>query len=221
MIERILPARVTSAEALGDRPEAGLHPREALAVRHAVASRRREFATGRWCARRALSELGVPPGPVLRGPHGAPQWPDGVVGSITHCAGYRAAVVARATRFRLLGIDVEPHAALPPGILETIALPDERSWVRDPRAGSPSVHLDRLLFRIKETVCKSWYPATSRRLGFEDARISVDPVAGTFCARILVPTPLRHQGRPISRLSGRWLVGEGLVPAALARPCDL
>ncbi|TVZ79673.1 4'-phosphopantetheinyl transferase EntD [Streptomyces sp. BK340] len=185
-----------------------------------MVSRRREFATARWCARHALSELGVPPGPVLRGPHGAPQWPDGVVGSITHCAGYRAAVVAHATRFRLLGVDAEPHAALPPGILETIALPGERSWVRDLRAGSPGVHRDRLLFCIKETVHRSWYPATARRLGFEDARISVDPVAGTFSARILVSTRLWCQGRPISRLSGRWLVGEGLVPAALATPCD-
>ncbi|MFD3997201.1 4'-phosphopantetheinyl transferase [Streptomyces sp. NPDC058583] len=216
MIERILPSAVMSSDSYGDPPRIPQDPREALVVSRAVASRRREFATARWCARRALSELGVPPVPLLPGPHGAPRWPDAVVGSITHCAGYRAAAVAHAARVRMLGIDAEPHAPLPRGVLESICLPEERIRVRDLTAADPGVHWDRVLFCLKETVYKSWYPATGQRLEFEDARISVDPAARTFSARILVASPLRQDGRPVNVLTGRWLAGDGLVVAAIA-----
>jgi len=44
-----------------------------------------------------------------------------VVGSITHCAGYRACALARAADVVALGIDAEPHEALPEGVLGEIA----------------------------------------------------------------------------------------------------
>ena len=97
MIEKILPAGVASAEVFADLPDAVLFPQEASALATAVEKRRREFATGRACARRALDDLGIAPSAILPGERGAPQWPPGIVGSITHCAGYRAAAVALAT----------------------------------------------------------------------------------------------------------------------------
>ena len=97
MISEILPAGVECAEAFGDPPEAALFPAEEALLARAVQKRRREFATGRHCARSALGALGVGPAPILPGQAGAPQWPSGIVGSITHCAGYRAAAVARAS----------------------------------------------------------------------------------------------------------------------------
>ena len=42
---------------------------------------------------------------------------------MTHCAGYRAAAVARASDVVTIGIDAEPHAVLPEGVLEVVALP--------------------------------------------------------------------------------------------------
>lgn len=75
--------------------------------------RQREFATARSCARTALARLGVPPVPVLASPRGAPRWPAGVVGSITHCDGYRAAAVAYTRDVVSLGIDAEPDEPLP------------------------------------------------------------------------------------------------------------
>ena len=77
----------------------------------------------RTCARIALGRLGLPPAPLLSGPKREPLWPDGVVGSITHCDGYRAVAVARADQLASIGIDAEPHAELPAGILARIALP--------------------------------------------------------------------------------------------------
>ncbi|WP_158717200.1 4'-phosphopantetheinyl transferase family protein [Streptomyces sp. NRRL F-4474] len=78
-------------------------------LRAAVAARRREFATVRRCARQSLAALGIPPMPLLPGERGAPLWPRGTVGSMTHCLGYRAAAAARADEITALGIDAEPH----------------------------------------------------------------------------------------------------------------
>src|SRR5262245_28830029 len=97
MIDELVPGAVTAVEAFVDPPDATLFPEEEAVVRAAVDKRRREFTTARVCARAALAKLGYPPIPILPGKRGAPTWPDGVVGSMTHCAGYRAAAVARAT----------------------------------------------------------------------------------------------------------------------------
>ena len=88
-----------------------------------VAKRRNEFITARHCARIALGELGFPPLPILKGDKGEPCWPEGVVGSLTHCAGYRGAVVGRAGPVRSVGVDAEPHDVLPDGVLDAISLP--------------------------------------------------------------------------------------------------
>ncbi|MFJ1829925.1 4'-phosphopantetheinyl transferase, partial [Streptomyces sp. NPDC088178] len=136
MIEKILPSQVTVAEALSDPPDASLFPGEEELIRNAVESRRKEFITARWCARRALGELGLAPVPILKGERGAPIWPRGVVGSMTHCVGYRAAVVARRADVLTVGIDAEPHDPLPDRVLETIALATELQRERELRETS-------------------------------------------------------------------------------------
>ena len=93
-----------------DDGEPALYPEESAAVARAVAVRRLEFARGRGCAREALAALGVAAGPIPVGPEREPVWPSGVVGSITHCEGFVAAVVARAADLRAIGLDVETAA---------------------------------------------------------------------------------------------------------------
>ncbi|CAG6399113.1 4'-phosphopantetheinyl transferase superfamily protein [Streptomyces cocklensis] len=181
MIEHLLPPGVFSRAAYGDELDlAPLHPEESAAVARAVAKRQREYTAGRACARAALARLGAPPGPLLRDPHrGAPLWPTGVVGSITHCDGYRAAAVARSTDILTLGIDAEPHDRLPEGVLDAIVATDtERAALASLTQRAPAVHWDRLLFSAKETVYKAWYPFHRRMLGFNEAELlfTADPV---------------------------------------------
>lgn len=208
MIERILPPNVAAVCVYGDVPDAFLYPEEEAMVRRAVERRRREFASVRWCARRALAALGEPARPIPRGERGAPRWPLGVVGSMTHCAGYRAAAVARAGDMRAIGIDAEPHLPLPDGILETVARPEERDTTG---TTGPGVHADRLLFSAKEAVYKAWFPLTGRRLGFEQASVAFAP-DGTFTARLLVHDP------PLPVFRGRWAVGDDLIVTAVTVP---
>lgn len=213
MIEQLLPPKAIAVEAFDDPPDAVLLPSEAAAVAKAVENRRKEFTTVRHCARLAMAKLGVPYVPLVPGERGAPSWPSTVVGSMTHCAGYRAAVVAHATELRSVGVDAEPHGPLPDGVLDVVSLPEERIHLKELPG---DVHWDRLLFSAKESVYKSWFPITQRWLGFEEAslRFSAD---GTFSARLLVPGPVLD-GVELRGFEGRWLVENDLVVTAIAVP---
>ncbi|MFI6091323.1 4'-phosphopantetheinyl transferase [Streptomyces sp. NPDC051218] len=224
MIEELLPDSVVAMESRGDdeADHALLHPEEEAVVARAVDKRRREFTAVRACARQAMEKLGVPPQPVLPGERGAPRWPDGLLGSMTHCDGYRAAALVRATDLASLGIDAEPHGPLPRGILHSVALPAERQRLAFLAAGQPAVHWDRLLFSAKESVYKAWFPLTGKWLGFEDADIEIHQDPGTaphgrFRAELLVPGPLVG-GRRLGHFEGRWIALDGLVISALTVP---
>ena len=214
MIEEILPPAVAAAEEFGDRPDAVLFPAEQAVIARAVERRRREFTTGRACARAALARLGQPPVAILPGERGSPGWPPGIVGSITHCAGYRAAAVGKAAEVLAIGLDAEPDQPLPDGVLGVIALAAERASLRDLARSAPGPNWDRLLFCAKESVYKAWFPLTGRWLGFEQAHITLDPAGGTFTARLLVPGP-EVDGRELTAFAGRWLARDGLILAAI------
>ncbi|MFF5175168.1 4'-phosphopantetheinyl transferase [Micromonospora sp. NPDC000089] len=216
MIERILPSAVVVEECFTDPDGLRPHPAEERIIANAVAKRRREFTTVRHCARRALARLGLPPVAILPGVRGAPGWPAGIVGSMTHCDGYRGAVLARATAIGSVGVDAEPLAPLPDGVLDAIALPAERTRTAALLADRPDVCWDRLLFSAKESVYKAWFPLTGRWLDFAEADIVFDP-AGTFRARLLVPGP-RLGGTELTAFDGRFLVDRGLVLTAVTVP---
>ena len=218
MLEQILPASATVIATREDL-DTVLFPEEEAVVARAVEKRRREFTTARACAREALAQLGQPQQAIPIGPNGEPLWPAGIVGSITHCDGYRACAVARASDLATIGVDAEPNQPLPDGLLGDIALPEEREWLRYLAAQAPGTHWDRLLFSIKESIYKAWFPLAERWLGFEDAVVSIDRQQRSFSAYLLVPGP-HLQGREVRSFSGSWLVADGLVMAAIARPAN-
>jgi len=217
VIDALLPSPIETAEAFGDTAGLShLYPEEAALVSKAVAKRRDEFATVRACAREALGRLGHRPAPILPGERGAPQWPDGVVGSMTHCLGYRAAALAHATDVVTIGLDAEPNEPLPAGgVAAAVMHAHEIAHVAELTAHRPDVGWGRLVFSAKESVYKAWFPLTHRWLDFEEAEIRVDPDAGTFHARLLVPGPL-VDGTRLPGFTGRWLVSNGLIVTAIA-----
>jgi len=210
VIAELLPAAVASAECFDDPPGVVLFDQERAVVARAVDKRRREFATVRHCARRALATLGHSPVPLVPGRRGAPLWPDGIVGSMTHCDGYRAAALARADQVHAVGIDAEPDGPLPDGVLALIARPDETKHLADllHRGCAGPDHWERLLFSCKETVFKVWYPLTHRELDFHEASIRLDPRDATFTVDLFADS-----GDDVlpSRLVGRWIAAQSLV----------
>jgi enterobactin synthetase component D / holo-[acyl-carrier protein] synthase len=215
VIEATLPSTVAAAEAGEDDPEIVLFAEEKAIVEGAGETRQREFTTGRDCAHRALERLGMAPQPVLAGGRGEPIWPTGIVGSISHCRGYRGCAVARAEDLVALGIDAEPHAPLPEGLLDRVAGPEELARLEELTRAEPSVCWDRLLFSAKEAVYKAWYPLAERRLGVAETMLAIDRRRRTFSARLLVPGPM-VAGAELSAFPGRWLIGDGLVLTAVA-----
>jgi enterobactin synthetase component D / holo-[acyl-carrier protein] synthase len=207
----ILPASASTAFARHDIPGAPLFAAEEAAVEGAVETRRREFATARACARVALGRWGLSRQPIPVGPAGEPLWPAGIVGSITHCDGYRACAAAHRVDLLAVGIDAEPAQPLPAGTLAAVAFDDELAQVRRLVAEEPSVPWGRLLFSAKEAVFKAWYSLTGQRLGFEDAHLVVDPFSGTFSAHLAVRAAGEQRG-----FRGRWALDEGIVLTAVA-----
>ena len=218
LLSDVLPSHaheLAAAEMYDDPPGLAPLPEEEPLIAKSVAKRRNEFITVRYCARQALGELGVPPVPILKGDKGEPCWPNGVVGSLTHCTGFRGAAVGRHGAVRTVGIDAEPHDVLPKGVLDAISLPKERAELQ---AMSDGLHWDRILFCAKEATYKAWFPLTHRWLGFEDAHITFgvgdSGTAGLFESRILID-PAAESGPPLQTLSGRWSVRDGLALTAI------
>ena len=218
MIEAVVRPPVQAAEAFADDPAVVLFPSELAVVATASQRRRREFATARGCAHAALAGLGLPPAAILPDRRGAPIWPEGVVGSITHCSGYRAAAVAPAGQVAAVGLDAEPNRPLrTDGMLDVIAREQERARLAELAGQGPGVCWDKLLFSAKEAVYKAWFPLTGRWLGFEEACVDFDPASGTFTAQLLVPGPVVNGGH-LTGFTGRWLVSGGLIVTAIVIP---
>jgi 4'-phosphopantetheinyl transferase EntD len=211
MIEELVSATVTTV-ATRIELDTELFEDEVRSLGRAVDSRRREFTTGRACARTALARLGLPATAVPSGTRGEPLWPAGVVGSITHCDRYRACALARAQDARSLGIDAEVDAPLPADILEAISSADER---RALAAHGPGASWDRLLFSAKEAVFKAWFPLTGRGLGFDDVDVRIDPDRAAFRARLLVDRSVPGGADVPAELTGRWGVAGGIVATAV------
>jgi 4'-phosphopantetheinyl transferase EntD len=214
ILQKILPATVASGEQIGVLSGSLLDEEVTILGRHAVPRRKAEFAAGRTCGRQAMRVLGLPELPIFRGDDREPLWPDGVVGSITHCDGYCAAAVARAADFSAIGIDAENNEPLPANVLGEVAFGDELDWVHSlPRVG---ICWDRLLFSIKEAVYKAWYPRGGRWLDFDQVSVALDIEKTTFHARV--------SGVPASTVSGSlayrgfYLTTESLILTSVCVP---
>lgn len=136
-----------------------------------VAKRQAEYLAGRLCARQALLRLTGLPGVPAVGEDRAPQWPAGVVGSITHGDGWAAALVGQADTWRGLGLDTEllipaeragrlAEQILTPAELRRLpGTPEEQAW------------LTSLTFSFKESLFKALYPLVRQRFYFEHAEL--------------------------------------------------
>jgi 4'-phosphopantetheinyl transferase EntD len=215
VLRQVVPSTVVAEERFADVSAARLFLEEEAVVSRAVESRRREFATGRACARVALARLGRPAAPLLPDERGAPLWPAEVVGSITHCAGYCCAAVADVGRVGAIGIDAEPNEPLVDGIVEIAARPEERQRLKRLSATDPATCWDRLLFSCKEAAYKAWYPATRQWLDFSDMSVVFDPADRSFAVQLL-RRGMKLGGHPVELLPGRWVVARGLVLTVVA-----
>jgi len=172
MLKSIVPSNVF-LETLCEFEDYPLSPEEELSLGRVVQNRKREFATGRACAHRAIRAMGLTPSPILIGAGREPIWPSGVTGSITHCRGLCAAAVASSDEVRSIGLDAEENLPLPQGVLEVVLSSRDQGLQSEPR--NSIVYSDRLLFCVKESVFKAWYNITKLWLDFHECTIEWPP----------------------------------------------
>jgi len=142
-------------------------PEELAAFTTSVVAVRRASGAARIVARQLLAQVGLPGCAVPKAKSGAPIWPNGVVGSMSHDSSVAVAAVALRRDFSALGIDVEPAEALPPDLLDLVATAQEKAKIdEDPYHG-------RLLFAAKEAVYKAVYPLDQMFLDHHDVQVSL------------------------------------------------
>lgn len=178
-----------------------LFPEEEHAVGKAGFKRRREFAAGRYCARRALARLGIHDVALPANADRTPSWPAEVVGSIAHTDRYCIAAVALRTSLLAVGVDAEPDEPLETELWSVICTPHEQRWLAN-RSVCERGRLARLIFSAKESVYKAQYPLTGTVLEFHDVGLDIEPELGRFTA-----TLLRDAGEGFfagTRIAGRF-----------------
>ncbi len=147
-----------------------LWPEEAAAVSRAIPKRETEFAAGRHAAREALAQLGLEPMAIPQGADRAPVWPEGITGSISHCAHCCIAVAAHKADYQSLGVDVEPATPLDADLIDVICTPSEQAWLADqPNSGLAA----KLIFSAKEAFYKAQYPLTGEVIGFDAVTVAI------------------------------------------------
>lgn len=215
-MRELFPPAVAVAETSVDKSFSVLGS-EADDIRRFTPTRRLEYVTVRHCARIALDDLGFPPQPIPKGNNGAPVWPKGVVGSLTHCTGYRCAAVALQKDVLAIGIDAEPNVKLDPEVIPTIASERETRHLRQLSSASPGIAWSTALFSAKESVFKAWSPITNEWLGFLDVQIQLDPRARTFEADLGL-RHLQQNGRSTAKLQGSFALYNNRIHTAVIWP---
>ena len=192
----------------------GLLPGEASGLVRPTEKRLAEFAAGRRAAHQAMERLDLTTRTVAHGPDRAPVWPRGVVGSITHSDTHCLAVVAAATSYIALGLDLEDDRDLPGDLIEVVCTPAERGWLSvqpDEMRG----RLARLIFSAKECAYKAQFSVTRELIGFEAFEITPDLETGQFEATFT------QDVLPYSRgvcLHGQFAFGGGVILTGMALP---
>ncbi len=192
-------------------------PREELAcVASAVPVRQLDFAAGRELARAALEALGVRGFSLVNDEAGAPAWPPGVVGSITHtrrrARGFAAVALADAEAVRSVGIDAESDEGLTPDLWPSVLRDEERVRL-DALPERERVRAASIFFSAKECYYKLQFPLTRQFLDFTAVTIDLDETGSAF--RVLVRKGSGEAFREGDAFVGRFACGDGLVVTGL------
>jgi 4'-phosphopantetheinyl transferase EntD len=198
LVSRLLAPGLSGAEIWDEGQPVAVHPREEVHVARSAQKRRRDFALGRACARAALGGFGHGDAVIAKGEDGAPLWPPGIAGSITHTGGYAAALTGK--NFAGIGIDAEQVGGVTQDLWPRLFTAAEQDHLR---TGSDPLLAATLLFCAKEASYKAW--ALKGALVFREIEITLEE-DGFIAARA------------DARLSGRYAVEEGLVLAAAWTP---
>ncbi|HEX4179048.1 MAG TPA: 4'-phosphopantetheinyl transferase superfamily protein [Rhizomicrobium sp.] len=193
---RLLVPGLSGAEIWDEGQPVEIHPDEDIHVARSAPKRRRDFALGRACARAALASFGHGNAVIAKGDNGAPVWPAGIAGSITHTGNYAAALVGDSSSFAGIGIDAELSGGVTRDLWPRLFSEAEQTMLG---AHPDPLLAATLLFSAKEASYKTW--ALKGALAFREIEIMLEEECFTAA----------HAG---ARLHGRHAVKKGVVLVA-------
>lgn len=216
-----IPASGTPDTLLALAP--GLAEEERVFLDSLSAPRKPTWLAGRIALHEALRDLGLDVGPVLSTTRGAPDLPDGALGSISHKRTLAVALAARRQGDLSIGVDLEPA----PG---SAAAPSDPGWDRRPDISSrvmtptelavvatlsgPARRREVVLcFSLKEALYKALNPLVGRYISFQEVTVLPRLDGNVQVTLALAPAEGRFEAE------ARWseIQGHLLTTAAVRR----
>lgn len=178
-----------------------------------IEERRLQFRVGRTLARRATEALGFGAAPIVTGPEGAPVWPAGAVGAITHCRDLVIAIAARATEFAGVGVDAEIASRGSRRAIERIVCTRAEGDALRALPDIDGVRWPLVVFSAKESIYKALALPRAEAPGFRDVELVIDPGRASY--RVRACDPDAPWADVLTRLRGGFVrTGTVLVTSA-------
>ena len=157
----------------------------ALPANHQFSLKRlSDFSTGRYCAIKALEQLGIQDAIIPIGEDRAPIWPEGIVGSISHCDSLTGAIVAKSSDHISLGLDIEEIGRVTSDLWDLVFTENEKNYLF--RLSDEDILVQSTaIFSIKEAFYKFQHPLTKTFLDFLDVEVVMP---GLNQVKVLVET---------------------------------
>lgn len=161
-----------SPEPVSDDVMARLAPAEREHAASLRGFRQVQFVGGRLALQAAARQLGLRIQPVLPDDRGAPQLPEGFVGSVSHKRTIAVGMVARDTQ-GTLGVDIEDYGPERLSIASRVLRPAELAEIETSTGSRQWMGL-LIRFSIKESIYKAIDPWVRRYVGFHEAEVTID-----------------------------------------------
>eukprot|EP00438_Fugacium_kawagutii_P035195 Skav231389 [mRNA] locus=scaffold7522:607:6029:+ [translate_table: standard] len=174
------------------------------------------FATGRACAREAVRLLGFDSGSLGADSSGVPVWPAGVVGSISHKRDRALAVVARASDYLGLGVDLELDSRRGESrLVRTVGLDGELEGL----GALPVASAGSMLLSMKEAVYKCVYPRLPSGLDIGWQDVYVQRRGSEFLGSVSLPEDLKWlRIVPVSvQVKSGWILSELIMASTVVQ----
>ena len=165
--------------------EQGVHPSEWHEALHWQSQiRRSEYLRSRWLLRQLTKYHDI----LGKTPAGAPIWPPGLVGSLTHKSGFIGLVLAPTHEWLSIGIDAEDPAKMRLDFVPRLCNKAEATLLQGLAGGDVEHHrlLLTVLFSFKESLFKALFPLGETMFYFHDAQvIKIDQQTEQISIRLL------------------------------------
>jgi len=141
---------------------------------HIVNKRKAEFLAGRYAAKALLTHYNLQHIQIDIGENRSPNWPQGIIGSISHNKSTAICAMTQSNMMTGLGIDVEAILDTEKAnrVKESIIDKTEEELLNTHAAHLPFNVAFTLIFSAKESIFKALYPQVKRYFGFSAVSIT-------------------------------------------------